>query len=182
MSISNGKRFSPVTTRFISTFIICVIVMSIEFIFTGSIVNAELHKDEQRYYDSNSQMLEGYAKAIHYSLENYKTSLMLANNEKILQTKNPVLIQEWLKEHKPLFNSDFHELAYADLRTYKTYFDNGAVVPIGSLNIEPHTAKATPDDFIWDILYSDLTNEAVFLLEKPIFGEDDKYRDIFQHL
>lgn len=174
MSISNGKRFSPVTTRFISTLIICVIVMSIEFIFTGSIVNAELHKDEQRYYDSNSQMLEGYAKAIHYSLENYKTSLMLANNEKILQTKNPVLIQEWLKEHKPLFNSDFHELAYADLRTFKTYFDNGAVVPIGSLNIEPHTAKATPDDFIWDILYTDLTNEAVFLLEKPIFDEDDK--------
>lgn len=143
--------------------------MLIEFILTGSILNAEMQTNEQRYYDSNSLMLEGYAKAIHYNLENYKTSLMLANNEELFSRNNPLLIQEWLREHKSLFNSDFYQLAYADLKTRQVYFAQGAVIPIDNLNLAPYTVKKAEDNFYWDVVFVD---EPVFLIEKAILNDD----------
>lgn len=167
MSIFNGKKISPNTLRFISTLTICLIVISVLFLFTNALINRELSNAMERYHLYNSNILNGYSKAVQYYLESYKTSLASLYNEKLFNTEKPENIQKYLHDKKPYLDSDFYELCYADFKTKKVYFSQGCVTELQTFYTYPFDINS----YQWDEFYGEGTLEPSFIIQKVVLDE-----------
>ena len=117
MSFSTfNKQFSPDKARFLSSLAVSIIVMSVVFVLTNSILNKSIKTAKEEYINRCSTTLDGYSNAVYFYLKNYKTSLESIYDENLLKTNNEAEIIRWVKQNRPLLHDDFKRLFYNEFK------------------------------------------------------------------
>lgn len=130
MSFSTfNKQFSPDKARFLSSLAVSIIVMSVVFVLTNSILNKSIKTAKEEYINRCSTTLDGYSNAVYFYLKNYKTSLESIYDENLLKTDNEAEIRKWVKQNRPLLHDDFKRLFYINKKGI-AYIEDDMIVDI----------------------------------------------------
>lgn len=130
MSFSTfNKQFSPDKARFLSSLAVSIIVMSVVFVLTNSILNKSIKTAKEEYINRCSTTLDGYSNAVYFYLKNYKTSLESIYDENLLKTDNETEIRKWVKQNRPLLHDDFKRLFYINKKGI-AYIEDDMIVDI----------------------------------------------------
>ncbi len=130
MSFSTfNKQFSPDKARFLSSLAVSIIVMSVVFVLTNSILNKSIKTAQEEYINRCSTTLDGYSNAVYFYLKNYKTSLESIYDENLLKTDNEAEIRKWVKQNRPLLHDDFKRLFYINKKGI-AYIEDDMIVDV----------------------------------------------------
>ena len=170
MTKSAKRRISPNKVRFFSTLCVSCIIMALVFILTSTVMQRSLRRAEQRYFDSCHEVLEGYASAIHFYLENYHTSLSSIYNEALFKSGDKKKIHEWIIENEPFIHDDFCTTFYVD-QNKTGYFSNGRVIDLSDRTYAMYDSFDEKNYYVSDILESVYTPSPIFIVEEGVFDE-----------
>ncbi|MBQ3670916.1 MAG: GGDEF domain-containing protein [Treponema sp.] len=168
------KQINPTTARFFSTFCVSALILMIVFLLTSTVMERSLRLAEKRYVESCSEVLEGYANAIHFYLENYHTSLSSIYDENLFKEGDTKKIQEWLADNKKYIHPDFCTTFYISANRVG-YFSNGAVIDLADRSYVTAASFGEENYYVSDIMESIYSPTPIFVIEEGVF-------DNFQNL
>ena len=152
--------------------------MMLVFMLTSAVMNRMLRRAEEQYIEKCSEVLDGYANAIYYYIENYHTSLSSIYNEELFATGDDKAIQQWLIQNIPFVHENFCTVFYIDAKTNVGYFSRGDVI---DLTGKPYIASAEFDERGWyvsDFCSSAYSDSPVFIIEKAYVDSSRKLKGI----
>ena len=172
------KHISPIRAKFISTLSVSVLIMIIVFLLTSTVMKKALNRAEKQYVKSCSQVLEGYASAIQFYLENYHTSLSSIYNKELFKTGDNKAIQNWIIQNIPFIHKDFCTVFYVDTSTCIGYFSSGDIINLKGKSYLNDAQFHEENYYVSNIHFSQYADYPVFIIEEPYFDSENNLKGI----
>lgn len=167
------KKISPYKIKFLSSLVITTTIIFLELILMNSVMTKMKENAEKQYFESCTQVLEGYSRAVYFYLESYMTSLDSVNTKKLFLTHDKDKIMHWLTFNKPLLHEDFYSIFFVDFSTKKCYISHGITIDLEKdENFFRPEAFNGVDYHISDIHKSKYLDEPVIFIEIPVYADD----------
>ncbi|WP_294428170.1 GGDEF domain-containing protein [uncultured Treponema sp.] len=178
MALILRKRISPTKAKFISTLAVSGIIMAIVFLLTSTVMQKNLNRAEKQYMNSCTHVLDGYANAIQFYLENYHTSLSSIYHKELFQKGNKKAIHEWLIQNIPFVHEDFNQVFYIDATTNAAYFSNGNIVNLTGQEFLEEAKFDEENYYVSNLQQLDYSTSPIFIIEEPYFDSENNLKGI----
>ncbi|MBR1638327.1 MAG: GGDEF domain-containing protein [Treponema sp.] len=168
------KKLNPKKIKFTFSFSVGIVIILIVTVLTNTVMSRSLKNARDSYYESCHKVVEGYSQSIYWYLENYHTSLSSIYNENLFKKENAEDIQKWLIDNLPFIDEDFCILYYVT-PDGKGYFSNGATVDLSDRSYLKTYTTEKGSLYVTDFITTPYTDYPIFIIEEPVFSEDNVY-------
>ncbi len=162
------KNISPEKAKFISTFLVSIVFMTIVLSLSSIYTNRMLKNAEEEYFSSVHTTLESYTKIISLKLNDYIHTMQVFYTDKIFDNPDTASIFQFINEYAYKMPEDFFELYYIlpDGNIFTSDYFQTQLDPANHLGL-----KEGNDIVISGLRIHPRTGDKIFSIEKSIYKD-----------
>ncbi|MBR4629188.1 MAG: GGDEF domain-containing protein [Treponema sp.] len=174
MTLKLKKRFNQNKVKVVSTVIVSGIIMVFVLTLMGVVMQNALDAAEEDYRESCTHVLNGYANAVEYYLDTYKTSLSSIYDRELFLSGDTKKIQGWLMQNVPYIHKDFCATFYVTAHDKKGYFSQGSILDLSEAKYLKNVKFENDGYYMSDIVFSKQSDYPLFIIEQPVYDANNK--------